>query len=394
MTPIDRDLAIDYLLRFLAVEGTTGNEGAIGEEIAAALRELGVPDESIRDDGARRRIPVPTEAGNLVVHLPGDAALPRRMFSAHRDTVPLCAGAKPVLSGDRVVPAGDTALGGDDRTGVACLLTMLATLQRQRIAHPPLTLLFTVREESGLWGARHVDVAMLGAPALAFNVDGSSPAVITVGAVGAARWECEITGKAAHAGLHPEAGVSAPLVAAAALAAVERRGWFGRISRKSGGGTSNVGSLAGRDGGKVGGPTNVVTDYVKVEGEARSHDERFVPKIVDAYRRAFVAAGERLRSASGATAEVTFASRVQYHPFRLDAESEPVRFAAERARALGLEPTLRVSDGGLDANWLTHHGIPTVTFGAGQRAIHTREEHVDIEEYLEGCRFAVELART
>ena len=393
MTDVDRDQAIAYLLRFLSVEGTTGNEKRIGEEIAAALRELGVPAEAMRDDGAQRRIPVPTEAGNLVVEVAGTAELPRRLFAAHRDTVPLCAGAVPVLAGDRVRPQGATALGGDNRTGVACLVSMLATLRRQRIPHPPLTLLFTVREESGLWGARHVDVGMLGSPALAFNVDGSGPAVLTVGAVGAGRWEVEITGKAAHAGLHPEEGVSAPMVAALALTAVQRRGWFGRIRRPGGAGTSNVGTLAGRDGGRVGGATNVVADYVKVEGEARSHDARFVPRIVEAYRRAFVGAAARLPSSTGAVAEVAFTSRVQYHPFRLDPESELVRFAAERATALGLTPTLRVSDGGLDANWLTAHGVPTLTFGAGQRGIHTLDEEVDVADYLAGCRLAVELAR-
>jgi tripeptide aminopeptidase len=415
---IDRDLAVGYLMRFLAVEGTTGHERAIGEEIAAALRELDVPAEAIRFDGAEQRIPVPTETGNLIVHIDGDESLLRRMllrgqaqspglstttgltsgssilFSAHRDTVPLCAGAKSVLDGDRVVPAGPTALGGDDRTGVACLVTMLATLRRERIPHPPLTLLFTVREESGLWGARHLDISMLGAPALAFNVDGSSADVLTVGAVGAARWEVEIAGKAAHAGLHPEEGVSAPMVAAVALTAVQRRGWFGRIRRKGGGaGTSNLGSMSGADGGRVGGPTNVVTDYLKLEGEARSHDERFVPKIVDAYRRAFEAAAHALPSAAGARAQVAFTSRLQYHPFQLDEGSAPVRFAVERATALGLTPQLRHSDGGLDANWLAHHGIPAVTFGAGQRGIHSVEESVDIADYLGGCRLAVALAR-
>src|SRR4029079_18405449 len=35
-TAIDRDQAVGYLMRFLAVEGTTGHEGAIGEQIAAA----------------------------------------------------------------------------------------------------------------------------------------------------------------------------------------------------------------------------------------------------------------------------------------------------------------------------------------------------------------------
>jgi tripeptide aminopeptidase len=397
MTDVDREQAIDYLMRFLAVEGTTGEEGAIGEEIVAALRELEVPAEAIRYDGAERRIPVPTQTGNLVVEIAGDPALPRRMFSAHRDTVPLCAGARPVLQADRIVPAGPTALGGDDRTGVACLLTLLATLRRSGARHPPLTLLFTVREESGLWGARFVDVEMLGRPALAFNLDGSSPSVITIGAVGASHWEVEIEGKAAHAGLHPEEGVSAPLVAAHAFASLQRRGWHGRIrQRRRGGGedagTANLGALAGRDGGEVGGPTNVVCDFVRLRGEARSHDERFGQRIVGAYRRAFADAARRLPSSRGERARVTFESRVQYHPFRLDPESAPVRFVRDRAAALGVATELRISDGGLDANWLARHGLPAVTFGAGQRAIHSVDEHVDLADYLAGCRLAVALA--
>src|SRR5262249_18289029 len=149
--------------------------------------------------------------------LPGTRPGPRRLFSTHLDTVPLCAGAKPVRRGRRIVAAGPTALGGDNRTGVACLVTLAATLVEQQLDYPPLTLLFTVREDSGCWGAGFVDQALLGKPAVGFNVDGGSPADIVVGAVGAERWEFEVVGRAAHAGARPEQGVSASLVAALAL---------------------------------------------------------------------------------------------------------------------------------------------------------------------------------
>ena len=58
-----------------------------------------------------------------------------------------------------------------------------------------------------------------------------------------------------------------------------------------------------------------------------------------------------------------------------------------------LEPDLAVTNGGLDANWLVRHGIPTVTFGAGQNNVHTVEEFVDVPEFLRGCRLALALAR-
>src|SRR6185437_11962437 len=143
----------------LAVEGITGQEQAVAKTVTADLVAAGVPRSAIRHDKANERIPLPTQTGNLIVQLPGTRKGPRLLFSTHLDTVPLCAGAVPVRSGkNKIVPAAATALGGDNRTGVACLVTLAATLLKNQLPHPPLTLLFTVREESGLFGARHVEL--------------------------------------------------------------------------------------------------------------------------------------------------------------------------------------------------------------------------------------------
>ena len=142
-------------------------------------------------------------------HAPG----PRLLFATHLDTVPLCAGAKPKREGDRIVSDGTTALGGDNRTGCAVLVTLAETLLKHKLPHPPITLLFTVREESGLHGARELDPADLGGATMGFNVDGKLAAELIIGAVGQENWEVEIFGKASHAGVAPEKGISATLVA-------------------------------------------------------------------------------------------------------------------------------------------------------------------------------------
>ena len=69
-----------------------------------------------------------------------------------------------------------------------------------------------------------------------------------------------------------------------------------------------------------------------------------------------------------------------------------MRLAQAAASKAGLKPILRRTNGGLDANWLVRHGIPTVTFGAGQREIHTAKEYVDLDDFLAGCRLALMLA--
>src|SRR4051812_11244044 len=114
MHNVDTTAATDRLLRFLAVPGITGEEAKIAKEITAALKEAGVPGKAITFDDAHTRIPVPTQTGNLIVQLPGRGELandPRILFMTHMDTVPLCAGAKPVKQGKKIVNAANTALG-------------------------------------------------------------------------------------------------------------------------------------------------------------------------------------------------------------------------------------------------------------------------------------------
>src|SRR5437867_8132305 len=135
---LDVPAAIDRLMRFLAVEGVTGEEAAIGKEIVAALKEAGVAASAIRFDDVHTRIPEPTQTGNLIVKLPGTGKKRGKplLFMTHMDTVPLCAGAKPKLQGQRIVNEAATALGGDNRTGCAVLATLAAELIAQNLPHP------------------------------------------------------------------------------------------------------------------------------------------------------------------------------------------------------------------------------------------------------------------
>jgi len=389
---IDPTAATTQLMRLLAVEGITGQEKNIARTIQSALKEAGVAPRHIRIDDANQRIPLPTQTGNLIAELPGTTAGPRLLFMTHMDTVPLCAGAVPVRKGNRIVPKAETALGGDNRTGCAVLITLVASLLKKQLPHPPLTLLFTVREESGLFGARHLDPKTLKGPVMGFNFDGRSASDITIGAVGADRWEVDVVGKASHAGVYPERGVSASMVAALAMADVYDGGWFGKVVKDGREGTSNVGPIGDGDGKAAGQATNVVTDFVHIKGESRSHDPKFFREITAAYKSAFVAAGCRVADHEGRGAKVKFTSRTDYHPFRLKEDAPVVKRAIAAAKSIGREPVTRVTNGGLDANWIVKHGIPTVTLGAGQNDIHTVQEWVDVPEFLEGCRMAVALA--
>jgi tripeptide aminopeptidase len=389
---IDVDYATEMLIRLLAIDSVTGFEAAIGAAIVDELKKVGVPASAIRYDTVHQRIKLPTEVGNLIVDLPGTKPGPRLLFSTHMDTVPLCKGAKPRRDGDRIVSDGTTALGGDNGTGCAVLIALAKTLIDHKLPHPPITMLFTVREESGLHGARELDPKDLGGATMGFNVDSTHAALLTIGAVGQQNWEVTIKGKAAHAGVAPERGISSTLVASVGLTEAHRGGWFGKVVQPGGKGSSNVGIFGGKDGKPAGDATNVVTDYVHLVGEARSTDAAFAVKITEAFEAAFNKAKGEVKDADGNMAEVTFQSRTAYPPFLMSEDDPAVQRAKKAAQAMGLEPVTMVSAGGLDANWLVKHGVPTVTFGAGQAEIHTVNEYVVIPEFAQGCRLAVAIA--
>ena len=281
MIRIDERRAVGHLMDLLAIEGLSGREKPVAAAIKKKARAAGCKPSWIAHDEAHRRIGRDFEIGNLIVRLPGTIKGPRRMVSGHMDTVPLCRGAVPVRRGARIVSAGKTGLGGDNRTAVACMVTVLETILTRGLPHPPLTFLFTVGEENGLNGARHVRKSDLGNPRLGFNIDGGNPADLWIGALGADRWEVDAIGRSAHAGVHPDHGVSAALVVSRAIRDVAAQGYFGKIRVSGKRGTANVGVLQGGE------ATNQVTDHVYVKGESRSHDPAFVRRISDTWRKGF-----------------------------------------------------------------------------------------------------------
>jgi len=383
----DLDAAFERVMRLMRIPGTSGEEEEVARFVVDELRRAGAPATAVQFDDAHRRSPLQGSVGNLVFTLPGTLRGPRRLLMAHLDTVPLCVGCRPVRKKDVVVSDDPcTGLGADNRAGCAVLLTAALEILRRGLPHPPSTFLWAVQEEVGLHGSHYASLSKLGKPRLAFNWDGGPAEKLTIGATGAYRMTIEIKGLASHAGGAPEQGVSSIAIAGLAIADLQKHGWLGDVRKRGRHGTSNIGVIQG------GAATNVVPDRVLMRAECRSHDSAFRKEILETFQTAFERAAGQVRSAAGATGEVRCQSQLDYDAFRLDAE-EPCVLAAEAAvRAIGAEPMRAVTNGGLDANWLTARGIPTVTLGCGQQNVHTTSEQLDVPAFERACRIALRLA--
>lgn len=384
---INEKSAISRVTKMMAIPGKSGEERAIADFIKSELSKAGVPAAAIQHDSAHKKSHLGGQIGNLIVKLPGTIKGPRRLLMGHIDTVPLCVGARPVRDGDLIRPKDPTtALGGDNRAGACVVLTTALEILKRKIPHPPLTLLWPVQEEVGLIGAKYVSATKLGNPKLSFNWDGGPPNMLVVGATGDVNIEIEVSGIASHAGAHPEDGVNAAAIASLAIADLTRNGWHGLIQKGRNSGTSNVGVVSGGE------ATNVVMPNVHVRAEARSHDPKFRQKIVDQFRKAFEKAARELKNSADKRGSVSFEATLKYESFKMSLNEPTVESAKTAMESLGMEPEYRVSNGGLDANWMTANGIPTVTMGCGQQGIHTVDEKLNIEKFLQACRVAMRLA--
>lgn len=387
---VDTKRAEALVMRLMSVPGKSGQEAAVASIIERELLKSGAKKSWIFRDDAHKKSPFLDrggQCGNLILKLPGTVKGPRRVLMAHMDTVPLCVGSKPVRKGTAVRSADKrTALGADDRAGCSTILTAALEILRRKLPHPPVTFFFAVQEEIGMNGVRYGALSKLGNPKRAFNWDGGACNQLRLGATGSYSLTVEIKGLASHAGAHPQRGVSAVAIAGLAIADLQQHGWHGLVVKGEKRGTSNIGVI------EAGEATNVVADRVEIHAEARSHDPVFRKRIVAEYKKAFTRAVKAVRNDQGKRGKLVFKALHKYEAFRMSERDPSVREAMAVMHALKVVPELGIANGGLDANWMTARGIPTVTVGCGQRKPHTVDERLEMLEYLTACRIALNLA--
>ena len=122
------------------------------------------------DDSAPR---TGSDTGNIMVRVPGNTPGPTVMLCAHMDTIGSTEGMVPVLRDGVIYSNGKTVLGADDKAGIAIILSVLADLKGGGVPHPDLEVLFTVQEEVGLVGAKHLHAELKAA--FGYILDGDGP---------------------------------------------------------------------------------------------------------------------------------------------------------------------------------------------------------------------------
>jgi tripeptide aminopeptidase len=354
-------------LELVRIDSLSRREGQIAARLAAELRGLGAEVE-FDEAGAA----VGGEVGNLIAHVPGTAAGEPLLLCAHMDTVEPGTGVVPIVEGDIVRTDGTTVLGGDDKSGLAIVCECVRACREQGLRHPPLEVVFTICEEVGLLGARHLAVDRVRARrGLVFDSDAAG--FVFTRAPGSNRVEAVVRGRAAHAGLAPEQGVSAIQVAAHAIAAMR----LGRLDAET---TANVGLIHG------GRAINIVPDEVRVQGEARSHDPARLAAQCAHMRACFEEAAARH---PGAAVEVRVTPL--YEPMHVADDAPIMRLLAAAAARVGRTVTAAGTGGGCDANILNRRGFEVVNLGTGMQEIHSTREWLRVSDMVAAAEVTLAL---
>ena len=365
MTPLpspSRDRLSEIFVSLAGIPSPSRSERAVADVVICYLENAGV---TVREDGTGPAIS--GDCGNLLCTVLGASQEPSLALGAHLDTVASNSTCEPALDAQGIFRcAGGGILGADDKAAVAALLHAVELLRAWDGTVPTYELFFTVCEEQGLVGAKHLGSDVVRSPmAVVFDSSGPVGGVVTR-APSQRIIHAAFRGTAAHAGVEPELGRSAIAAASSAVAAMA----LGRLDAET---TANIGVIRG------GVATNIVPELCEIEGECRGHDEERLAQVA----AAMVDAIQEGAATVGVDVEIGLVH--EFEAFALGEDSPVVRLSRAALSDLGLVPTVKTAGGGSDANVLNARGIPTVNLDTGMMRVHSSEEYLPLDDLETLC---------
>jgi tripeptide aminopeptidase len=373
---INRKRLAETFKFLVQIDSVSKEEGVIANEIKKILESLGA--ETFVDNAGDK---IGGNSGNLIAKFKGNTKAPPLLLNAHMDTVEPGRGVTALLENGTFTSDGTTILGADDKSAIAILLETLTILKENDLRYGPLELVFTVCEEIGLQGAKHLDLSAVTAT-YGFALDATDTEGIVTRAPSANHFEFIIHGKDAHAGAAPEKGINAISLACKAIAKLE----LGRIDQET---TCNIGIIEG------GIATNIVPNLVKVKGEVRSHDEEKLNKITNEIVFSFNEVIENYKkiNPNDELPRVEINLKKDFPRTQIPDNHPVIKLATRAAENLGRKMKTKTTGGGADANIFFEKGIFTGVLGTGMRDMHTVRESVKLDDMVRTAELLLEIIR-
>lgn len=358
---INQDRLIEIFFELIAISATSKKEKPVADYIQKFLKHLNI--DTVEDQTGKI---IQGNTGNLIAKIIENGELKPAEFSlaAHMDTVKPTTGIRPQIRNGIISSDGSTILGADNRAGIALILYLVENLKQHQLAHFPFEIIFTVGEETGLYGSSNLDLN-LAESRVAYILDSSAdPGYFVYAAPGATDFEIEFQGKASHAAVNPEQGINALSMAGELI----QNFTVGKIDEHT---TINLGRISGGE------ANNVVPPMVNISGEIRS----FYQENIDKYHKELETLLKRIEKKY--KGRCILRSEHAFPGFVLDRNSDPIHRLSECMKAVGLDPRPIRYHGGSDANVLNNRGIVGIDLGIGAKNPHANDEYIKIQDMLQ-----------
>lgn len=271
----------------------------------------------------------------------------------------------PLLKGRTlIVTDGTTVLGGDDKAGIAEIITAAERILKENIPHGKICIGFTPDEEVGS-GADNFDVAAFGAD-FAYTVDGGIEGEIEYENFNAAGAKVVVNGFNIHPGDSKNKMINALLVAMEfnsmlpAETPANTEGYEGFFHLTDMGGSVEKCEMS----------------YI-----LRDHSS----EIMTARKASMEHAAKILNEKYGAgTVELNMRDQYRNMKEKIEPCMHLIENAIAAAKELGIEPRVQPIRGGTDGARLSFMGLPCPNLGTGDFACHGPYEHVTVEG-MEKC---------
>jgi len=365
---------------------TTEKQKDLSRLLAEELKQMGVKDAAMDEWGyVYGTISATTTKKAPVI-----------CFCAHVDTAPDCSGTgvKPILhknyqgqdivlpddgsqvlraseypylktqlGNDIITASGKTLLGADDKAGVAAIMDMANFLvTNPLVPHGEVKLLFTPDEEVGK-GTAKVDLKKLGAD-FGYTLDGGDAGSLEDETFSADGVQVVIHGVIAHPGYAKDKMVNALKIAGEILAFLPKS----RLSPESTDGKRGFIHPVRVEG---------IAEKCTIDFIIRDFDTEGLKKKED-YLRTQIE--ERLRTYPKASFEFNVTEQYRNMKEILDKHPNVVEYARKGIERAGLTLKMESIRGGTDGSRLSFMGLPCPNLFAGEQGIHSKLEHVSVQD--------------
>lgn len=357
---VNEERIVQTLIDLIKIDSPSGEEGKIAAELKERFHALGAEVEI-------------DQVGNLIARFQG--AGESLILSAHLDTVEPGRNIEPFIENGVMTSKGETVLGADAKAGISVILEALTVAREQNLKTLPVEVVLSVDEETGSKGAKALDPTKLKSKrAVVFDGD-EEVTHANHAAPGYYSADIVITGRAAHAGVEPEKGISSIRVAAELVNKLT----LGRIDEET---TANVGTISG------GSARNAVPEKTEIKAEFRSRNGDKLEQQVNNFKKAV----EEVLQANP-EAKITYELDKKFDSFSISLDDPFIVGLQDAYKGVGLQGDFKPTGGGSDANFFNAKGVKVVVVGTGVRDMHTTKESLKISETVQAAEFCLELIK-